>query len=102
MLVALVIGLLALLTAVVVVFAAVRRHQHESGDHDSSSTLRWADAKEAFTSGSLREVRHEAALLSQSKKLDSDVGVGEIFTLSEEGSGYVEPRDIIALLGDRE
>lgn len=101
MLVAGIFGFLALLTAIVVVAAAIRRHQRETGVETSWRSLKWNDVKGAFSSGSLREVRHDVALLSESKKLDSDLGVDEIFSLSEEGSGYVQPRDIIAMLGDR-
>lgn len=95
---AIVIAFLALVFAAVVVIVAGRRHQNETGE---STT--WAGVKEAFASGSLRDARHEAAMLAEPDVLENDLRVADLLTdISEEGSGYVEPRDLLSLRPGRD
>lgn len=98
MLAASLIAILALAIAVCVVVAAVRRHQTETGFETT-----WRDIKEAFTSDSVLHVREETAMLSQPAALESDLRVSDLLEdFAEEGSGYVEPRDLLALRGERD
>lgn len=98
MLAASIIGILALVIAVCVVVIAVRRHQRETGFETT-----WRDVKEAFTSDSVLHVREETAMLSQPGALESDLRVSDLLgDFAEEGSGYVEPRDLLALRAERE
>src|SRR5699024_12350979 len=98
MLAAPLIGSLALAIAVCVVVVAVRRHHRETGFETT-----WRDVKQAFPSDSVLHVREEAAMLSQPGALESDLRVSDLLgDFAEEGSGYVEPRDLLALRAERE
>src|SRR5699024_5454005 len=98
MLAASIIGIAALAIAVCVVVVAIRRHER-----DSALERTWRDVKVAFTSYSVLHVREEAAMLSQPGALESDLRVSDLLgDFAEEGSGYVEPRDLLALRAERE
>lgn len=85
------IGIFALLVAAVVVGAAVRRHRRESGMETT-----WSGIKEAFTAESILNVREESAYVNAPGPLDTDLRVGDLLAEAETGSGYIEPRDILA------
>ncbi len=96
MFVASLIGILALAAAVAIVVVAVRKHQSETGIDTN-----WSDVKDAFTADSIRGVRQEIALLSAPDRFETDMRVGDLFEEAEEGSGYLEPRDIRTLRSGR-
>lgn len=97
MTVAVLIGALAFVLAVAIVVVAIRKHQSDDGLIQS-----WSDVVEAFNTEVIRDARRESALLSDPVGQESDVRVGELLELSEEGTGYVRPHDLLAGLGGRD
>lgn len=86
------IGVLALAAAICVAVVVVRRRQRETG-----TVSTWSDVKQAFHATSIADVRQESAMLADPRAHESDVGVADLLTdLAEDGSGYLEPRDLLA------
>lgn len=86
------IGVIAIVLAVVVVVTAGRRRQAEVGTHTT-----WSGVRRAFGADVLSGLREESAALGEREAQDTDVRVGEMLTdLAEDGSGYLQPRDLLA------
>lgn len=96
MVVAVIIGLIALVSASIIVAFAVTKHQRDTGVSPT-----WSEIKGAFSSGAIKDVRQESAMLSEPASLASDVSVKDLFADAEEGSGYVVPRDLSSLRSTR-
>lgn len=89
---AIVVGVFALVSAVAIFLTATRRHRRDGGMVTS-----WADVKDAFSARVIRDARAESAMIAEPLELDNDLKVGDLIDLAEDGSGYVEPRDILTL-----
>lgn len=90
------IAFLALTAAVVIMAVAIHRHQRQ----DSMITT-WRDVRDAFSGHPIRGVRDEAMVISDPEVLDTDMRVSDLLAQGRDGTGYIEPHDILGLRSGR-
>lgn len=96
MFVSILIAFFAICAAVVIIGAALQRHRDEE-----STVTTWQDVKEAFAGHPIRGVRDEVQQISDPNVLESDMRLSELLAQAQDGTGYVEPHDILSLRSGR-
>lgn len=96
MFVSILIAFLALAAAAAIIATAIRRHHSEE-----SSITSWREVKDAFVGHPMRGVRDEALQISDPDVLETDMRLSDLLAQGKDGTGYVEPHDILSLRSGR-